>query len=172
MAKNTIERFDAEGNIIAMSDAELDALDARRRRMALVLGTVGLAAALATVLALSLFLKIGGQGRSALEDVTQFSPSQPTQVGATGLRGLTQFAASSASPSGRGTVPNRDDGNSRKFRVALMSSMATKPNARESVEPPQLSPMIQYRSAGLVVRFGRWEAPPLASQHEVRALPT
>lgn len=82
MARNTIERFDAEGNVIAMTDAELDALDAKRRRLLLVFGVIGLIAAIVIALALSMFLKVGWQGRTALDDVSQFSNSDPTQINA------------------------------------------------------------------------------------------
>lgn len=82
MAKNTIERFDAAGNVIPMTNEELDALDARRRRLFVIFGALGLVVAIVAVLALSSFLKIGLGSRSPLEKVTRFSSSIPVQVSA------------------------------------------------------------------------------------------
>lgn len=82
MGKTKIERIDADGRIIAMTDEELDALDAKRRKLLLVVGAVGLAVAIIAVLALSMFLKVGVGSRSALADVTTFSKGVPVQINA------------------------------------------------------------------------------------------
>lgn len=82
MARTKVDRFDADGNLIPMSDEELDALDARRRKLAVVLGVAGLVAVIVIALLLFQFLRVGWQGRSALEDATTFSTSQPTQINA------------------------------------------------------------------------------------------